>query len=616
MNFIFHKLAPRQRHLLIRCLVISTIFSACCGAYYSYQLVRNTLLESLKKNAFLELAQGRESLDRWLSNQKIHVETLANTAEVRSMDWSKIEPYLKAETLRFSDVYTLAVGKPDGWRNVVGGSPTNVIDRVYFQKAMSGITNVSDPIISRASQAPALAIAAPIRQGFDTSSHPIGEIHSLVHLERVNRVVSNLKYGNHSYAFAIDSQGRVAAHTNRAFSFSQTQVQDTRLTEVIEHILRRKQGIEVVKVGDQSQYVVYLPLQEADWFIALLIPKENIESQLHSLDSIALIVAGMAIALLIILMRVQSIEQRHLKQSNELLEKRVVERTTELSNAIEQIQQSQLWMIQNEKMSALGNLVAGVAHEINNPVNFIHGNIIHINEYAKDLLHLISLYQEELSAPSEPIQDYLGEIDFEFLARDLPKTLASMQMGTDRIKQIVLSLRNFSRLDEAEIKPVDIHEGIENTLLILQHRFKATLEHTAVEVIKDYGELPLVACYASQLNQVFMNILTNALDAIEDQRIRDLPRSKLCTIRIRTQKLDHGMVQIAIADNGSGMAPEVQQRIFDPFFTTKPVGKGTGMGMSISYQIVTDRHQGKLYCVSQVGKGTEFFLEIPLRERE
>lgn len=611
MKLTLRKLASCHRDILTRSLTVSLILAVSGGAYYSYQLVRNTLLESLKKNAFLELAQGRESLDRWLSNQKIHVETLANTAQVRSMDWAKTEPYLKSETLRFSDVYAIAIARPDGWRNVIGGKPANVADRVFFQKAMSGITNVSDPLISRASQTPSLAIAAPVRKNFDTNSRPIGEIHSLVTLERINRIVSSVEYGKNSYAFAIDSQGRIVAHANQALRFGKTQAQNTQSSEVIQHIVKHKQGIELIKVGNQAQYVAHLPLQEANWFVALLIPRENIESQLQYLDSIALTVAGLAIALLTILGRSQVIEQKHLKKSNELLEKRVTERTAELSSAIEQIQQSQVWMIQNEKMSALGNLVAGVAHEINNPVNFIHGNLTHVNEYAEDLLHLIHLYQEQFPDSSEPMQSYLQEIDFEFLAQDLPKTLTSMRMGTDRIRQIVLSLRNFSRLDEAEVKPVDIHEGIDNTLLILQHRLKASSDRAAVEVIKEYGDLPLVACYASQLNQVFMNILVNALDAMEDQRIPNLPTG--CTIRIRTQKLNRGIVQIAIADNGSGMPPEVQQRIFDPFFTTKPVGRGTGMGMSISYQIVAERHQGKLYCVSQLGKGTEFFVEIPLQ---
>ncbi|MCY6489158.1 sensor histidine kinase [Leptolyngbya sp. GGD] len=612
MRFNPPNLAAHQRNLLVRLLIASVILLVSSGAYYSYQLVRNSMLESLKKNVFLELSQGRDSLDHWLSNQKIHIETLANTEQVKSMNWETTEPYLKAETLRLSDVYAIAVGKPDGWRNVVGGKPANVSDRAYFQKVMQGITNVSDPIISRANNTPTLAIAAPIRQGFDTNSTPIGEIHTLVRLDRVNRVVSSVKYGNHSYAFAIDSQGQIVTHTSHTDNHAHVHFHESELLKALPQMSKSKESVELVKVANQMYYLAYLPLQEVEWALALVIPKEDIESQVQFLDMIALIVAGMAVALLAILVQVQAMEQRHLKKSNELLEKRVEARTKELSDAMTKLQQSQLRMIQSEKMSALGNLVAGVAHEINNPVNFIHGNITYVDEYTQALLHLIQLYQEQFPDGSKSIQEYLAEIDFEFLAQDLEKTLASMRIGTDRIKEIVLSLRNFSRLDEAEVKPVNLHDGIDSTLLILQHRLKATPDQAAVEVVKDYGDLPFVDCYASQLNQVFMNILANALDAMEDQR--GLSHSQPCTIRIKTKKLEHGRVQIAIADNGPGIPPEVQPRIFDPFFTTKSIGKGTGMGMSISYQIVTERHQGKLYCVSEVGKGTEFFLEIPIRQ--
>jgi signal transduction histidine kinase len=307
-----------------------------------------------------------------------------------------------------------------------------------------------------------------------------------------------------------------------------------------------------------------------------------------------------------------------LEKSKEELEDRVEERTIELKNALAELQRTQSQVVQSEKMSSLGQLVAGVAHEINNPVNFIHGNLAHVQEYTQDLLTLMQLYQEHDSNPAPEIQIAVEDIDLEFLQEDLPKMLSSMKVGTDRIRQIVLSLRNFSRMDEAEFKSVDIHEGIDSTLMILQHRLKAKPEQPEIEVIKDYGNVPLVECYAGQLNQVFMNILVNAIDALEEnnakltyQEIKDNPSR----IKIRTSLINSTSIEVAIADNGVGISQEFQQRIFDPFFTTKPIGKGTGMGMSISYQIITEKHGGKLECFSNPGEGTEFIIQVPLRSK-
>ena len=307
-----------------------------------------------------------------------------------------------------------------------------------------------------------------------------------------------------------------------------------------------------------------------------------------------------------------------LEKSNVELEERVEARTAELKHTLRELGRTQVQMIQSEKMSSLGQLVAGVAHEINNPVNFIHGNLTHVQTYTQDLLNFVQLYQQHYPNAIAEIQTEAAAIDLEFLQEDLPKMLSSMQVGTDRIRQIVLSLRTFSRMDEAEIKSVNIHEGIDSTLLILQHRLKARPERAVIEVIKDYSTLPLVECCAGQLNQVFMNILTNAIDALEEvvgsgQSVVNKQDSLSPTITIRTAYVDTNWVEIAIADNGSGIPQDIQQRIFDPFFTTKPVGKGTGMGMSISYQIVTEKHDGKLKCFSTYGGGTEFVIQIPIQ---
>lgn len=282
------------------------------------------------------------------------------------------------------------------------------------------------------------------------------------------------------------------------------------------------------------------------------------------------------------------------------------QRTFELEQTLSRLQSTQAQLIQTEKMSSLGQLMAGVAHEINNPVNFIHGNVHHASEYTRDILQLLKLYQETYPHHSCEIRDLEAEIDIAFVCEDLPKLLSSMQLGSERIREIIQSLRVFSRVDEADLKAVDLHKGIDSTLLILQHRLKAKHNRPAIRVIKQYGALPAVECYAGQLNQVFMNILSNAIDALEEQC------ENPATIWIETSVADKNCARIVFKNNGPPISEAIQHKLFNPFFTTKPVGKGTGLGMSISYQIVTEKHGGTLRCHSSPGNGVAFIIDIPI----
>ncbi|MBF2028567.1 MAG: GHKL domain-containing protein [Oscillatoriales cyanobacterium C42_A2020_001] len=276
----------------------------------------------------------------------------------------------------------------------------------------------------------------------------------------------------------------------------------------------------------------------------------------------------------------------------------------ELEAMLQELRRTQTQLIQTEKLSSLGQMLAGIAHEINNPVSFIFGNLTYIDNYVQDLLDLIQLYQETYPEPESKIQKHLEAIDFDFVHEDLLKTLQSTRIGVERMVQIVLALRNFSRHDHTEMKPSNIHEGIDSTLLILGHRLKQ-----GIEVTRNYGELPLVECYQAQLNQVFMNILNNAIDALMEQE--SLPNKQ---IWIQTACLAEDQIEIRIRDNGPGIPVEVQEKLFEPFFTTKPVGKGTGLGLSICQQIMKN-HQSSICVNSKAGFGTEFVIQLATHQK-
>jgi PAS domain S-box-containing protein len=320
-------------------------------------------------------------------------------------------------------------------------------------------------------------------------------------------------------------------------------------------------------------------------------------------------------------------------------EAREREKAQQLQATLTELQSTQSQLILSEKMASLGTLVAGVAHEINNPTGFIAGNIPVANEYMQNLLGLVELYQQYYSATVEQISNYIKDIELDFIIEDFPKIITSLTVGANRISEIVQSLRSFSRVDQAKPMRADIHEGIDNTLLLLRHRLKKQPHRSEIQVIKEYGKLPAIECFIGQLNQVFMNILSNAIDALEERAQgkreggRDLlagggqggqggqgkgemnlPVTHYPTIHIRTQKIDSAIV-ISIADNGVGIASEIQSRIFDLFFTTKPVGKGTGLGLPISYKIIVEGHHGEMRCHSQPGEGCEFVISLPILQR-
>lgn len=770
----------QPRHLLVLLTIGTTTIAVSVCAYVSYQVVRGLILDNLKQNALLKVQRERDEIDEWLAVRKAEVASLAYSPMVRSLSWDLAEPYLKSEAQRLSEFFVLAMVEANGLVSTTNGSrnETNVSARKHFQKAMAGELYVSDPLIGKASSVAQVIIAAPIfplptTPEASSQPTPIGELFGGLKVTRIVEATQSLKYGEGSYAFTLNSEGRPIVHPDAsrmgtvekpADSF--LEASDSTMRRIATGMVDQQTNLELVRLEGQWVYVAYLPMREADWSVALVIPRANLENGLQALNILAVGVGLLlAIATFAVFRQLLFAEHLRARVAQEALLNRLIQRIRAsldldeiLQTTVEEIGtlldlqrvifawydastktllirreyfnnlpsgigefsfnadlaqslqyqesvslegvgdtsfrldlpaqsylalpvltpselggylisiHSQVWqplpaerellqvvadqlaiaitqshlysqtreqvklldiaitdlkttqaqLVQSEKMSTVGQMVAGVAHEINNPVNFIYGNLPHASQHVKDLVHLLNLYKEITPNVTPEIQDFEEEIELDFVTQDLAHILSSMRMGAERIRQIVLSLRNFSRLDEGEKKKVDLHEGIDNTLLLLQNRLK-----NRIQVVKDYGNLPLVDCFPGQINQVFMNLLSNAIDALDenyqgqskkgelDSTILENPR-----ISIRTFRYSEGQVAIAIADNGPGIPPDIQAKIFDPFFTTKPVGKGTGLGLAITYQLLVEGHSGNIQVRPLSEGGTEFLVILPIASEE
>lgn len=755
----------QRRHLLTLLILGCTALTISSTACISYFFVRGLILDNLKEVALLKLEKGTEEIDRWLSNRKAEIETIAYDPTVRTLNWKLVEPRLQGEIYRLKEYFILSLTQPDGSVINTLGNRANSKDRQHFQKAMTGQLNVSDPLIGRSTKVPTIVISAPIWALPPSNNKVTGVLSGSIKLDRVASVVNSLQYGSESYAFALNSAGVPIVHPNnnlignidrQAPSFLQSQ--DPALSTIARQMIDRQTNIELVKIDNKWVYVAYAPLDEVNWSMALVIPRENIESQLQALNLLTSVVAGLLVpAMLAAIWLIYSSENNRAQAEREAMLNRIagrirasleldeiVQSTVEeivnllhleraafgwyepqnkmlqilwescqsdcpkeaiefepyfvenlsvrsgqsepiilsnetwvegasqpialnansylavpvqtqnqpqgylicshathwfwnpeeiqlieavadqlaiaitqshlytqtqdqvklLNSALTELKQTQTHLVQSEKMSSLGQMVAGIAHEINNPVNFISANLPHTTKYTKDLLDLVSLYKQTFPEIPPKIADFAEEIELEFIEEDLPHILNSMKIGTERIRSIVLSLRNFSRLDESDKKQADIHEGMENTLLLLSNRIK-----NGIYVVKRYGKVPSVECYPSQLNQVFMNLLSNAIDALNEIDRLD----KIITISTGVVRENGGkFLKVAIADNGPGIPDSIKDQLFNPFFTTKPVGQGTGLGLAISYKIVVDGHGGTIKISQVPGGGTEFLVKIPI----
>ncbi|MDJ1184314.1 sensor histidine kinase [Roseofilum casamattae] len=612
-------LQMRHRHWAVRLFFGATIVGASLIAYYTYGRAHEILLDKLKNNAFQEVQGGVEAIDRWIAKRKTEVETIANSPTAQTMDLDIIQPYLEQEAERIEPFNITVFFDREGrfyTSQRIGG---NAKDRLYLQRAMRGEVNVSDPLTSRSTGLRQIVIVAPIIPNWPENQIPEGAIAAPVPLKRLKTVIEQLSYGPDSYAFLLDSEGTpIIPDTLAAFEFppqgpmSLLNSKNPVLQKLAERMVNRERGIELLPWPDRENYIAYIPVAEANWSIALVIPRNNIEQALRPLDLLTLTIAGLVFTMIVLLWQVQNWEQNRLRQ-----EKEKADRTSaELSKTLTELKRTQSQLIQTEKMSSLGQLVAGIAHEFNNPISFIHGNLLHARSYFTDLIELVRCYQAYLNNPPEEIESQLEAMDWAFLQSDLPRLLTSMESGTQRVRKLVEGLRTFSSLDEDGRKLINLHEHLDMTLTLLSNRLHLNHQNREITLCKNYGDIPLIECYPGLLNQVFLNLLGNAIDTIDemaDQGKWVQEDSGRPEIAIRTRVLPPNWIEIEIADNGAGIPDTVGDRIFDPFFTTKPVGQGTGLGLATSYQIIVTQHEGELHYESSPDRGTKFYVRLPDR---
>jgi two-component system, NtrC family, sensor kinase len=769
-------------------ILVATILVASIAACISYQNLRRLTIDNLERNALLEVKERRNKIDRWLGTRKAELETLANTPPVRTMNWSVANPYLKSEVNRLQEFLHLALIEPDGsyFTTKVGRALINVSDRQHFKKAMAGEVYVSDPTISRTlKQQSIVPISAPVWSNsanslLRTAKKPIGVMNGVISIERITKVIGNLEYGAGTYAFAINSQGVPIVHPDARLmgnidkpAPSLLESADTNLANVVREMVYQKTGIVLTQINDARVYVAYLPLEQAQWSIALVIPSENIEKELLPLNILAAaataLFASATVAAIVAfkLWAVNNIRTRREALLHRLTGRiraclyldRILETTVEelgtllnLDRAIfgwydprldtlefcweycreglpgrlgifgalggpsgdlaarlgrcetillhktcapdkyppasggvteleltssryaavpvltqthrlgylfasanrpfatpEEVEvletiadslaiaisQSQLQgqiqqelklieellaklrrteehLVQSEKMIIVGRLAAGISQEINNPINFMYGSLIHVNDYLKDLLDIISLYRQKYPEPLPIIAQKIEMFDLNFISQDLPQIVKSLKIGTDRIRHIVLALRNISLPDQADKERANLHENLDTILVLLAHKLEPN-----ISLVKEYSNLPPILCYPNQLSQVFANILSKAIDAVD--KIDQIQR----TITIKTDIVEYSkgrFIAVSIAHNGCRIPPEIQHKIFEPFYNTKSLKDFTGLGLLVCYKIVVELHGGNLrvqspvqsQSQSQTGGGAEFIVELPI----